>query len=240
MQLDIADGRVTEARVNAPMFRGFEHMLTGRDPMDALVIVPRICGICSVSQSVAAAAALADAVGVAMPPNGVHAINLMLACENLADHLTHFYLFFMPDFTRPVYAGRPWFRRRPAALCGLGGSTSGGAAQPRGAGRARRWFELIGTLGGKWPHTRRPAARGSVARHRGHRAHAPAGPGARVARLSGANRCSAHRWKKWPARQPGRPAGAGARRAAGSDLALFLDWPTTPRLARLGRARAAT
>jgi hydrogenase large subunit len=27
----------------------------GRDPLDALVIVPRICGICSVSQSVAAA-----------------------------------------------------------------------------------------------------------------------------------------------------------------------------------------
>ena len=51
--LDIADGVVRAARVTATMYRGFEQMLPGRDPMDALVIVPRICGICSVSQSVA-------------------------------------------------------------------------------------------------------------------------------------------------------------------------------------------
>jgi len=108
VQLEVADGRVREARVNAPMFRGFELMLAGREPMDALTIVPRICGICSVSQSVAAARALADASGGVMPPNGVLATKLMLACENLADHLTHFYLFFMPDFTGRAYDGRVW------------------------------------------------------------------------------------------------------------------------------------
>src|SRR3990167_8603935 len=113
-------------------------MLVGREPHDALVIVPRICGICSVSQSVAAARALADASGVELPPNGVHVINLMLACENLADHLSHFYLFFMPDFTRPVYAGRPWFAeatRRFAALAGEHGRAALAARQ--------RWFEIM-------------------------------------------------------------------------------------------------
>ena len=35
--------------------------------------------------------------------------NLILAAENLADHFTHFYLFFMPDFARDAYRGRPWF-----------------------------------------------------------------------------------------------------------------------------------
>ncbi len=148
VQLEVAGGRVSSARVVAPMYRGFETMLTGRDPHDALVIVPRICGICSVSQSVAAAAALADAAGVEPPPNGRHAINLMLGCENAADHLAHFYLFFMPDFTREAYAARPWFaeaQRRFAALAG---------EQGRKAVAARaRWFELMGTLGGKWPHT---------------------------------------------------------------------------------------
>ncbi|HEY9191675.1 MAG TPA: nickel-dependent hydrogenase large subunit, partial [Methyloversatilis sp.] len=68
--LDIADGRVASAHVTAPMFRGFEQILRGREPHDALVYVPRICGICSVSQSVAAARALADLGGIAMPPNG--------------------------------------------------------------------------------------------------------------------------------------------------------------------------
>ena len=87
VQLELAEGRVASARVNAPMYRGFEQMLVGREPHDALVIVPRICGICSVSQSVAAARAIADAAGVELPPNGVHVTNLMLACENLADHV---------------------------------------------------------------------------------------------------------------------------------------------------------
>ncbi len=148
VRLDLRDGAVTEARVVAPMYRGFENILEGRAPHDALVIVPRICGICSVSQSVAAARALADAAGVAPPPNGRIATDLMLATENLADHLTHFYLFFMPDFAREAYAGQPWFdevRRRFEA---------GRGEQARAAVAARqRWFQIIGTLGGKWPHT---------------------------------------------------------------------------------------
>lgn len=148
VQLDIADGRVASARVNAPMYRGFEPMLTGRAPQDALVIVPRICGICSVSQSVAAARAIADASGVAPPPNGVHVTNLMLACENLADHLSHFYLFFMPDFTRPVYAERPWFTEAVRRFAALEGAHARAAVAAR-----QRWFEIMGTLGGKWPHT---------------------------------------------------------------------------------------
>jgi len=160
VQLDVSEGRVASARVNATMYRGFEQILQGKDPHDALVYVPRICGICSVSQSVAAAHALADAAGLsphAMPPNGRHALNLMLATENLADHLTHFYLFFMPDFAREVYAQRPWFpeaQRRFAALQGEHARTATAARQ--------RWFTILGTLGGKWPHTQSVLPGGSA------------------------------------------------------------------------------
>jgi hydrogenase large subunit len=146
VRLEVEDGRVREAFVSATMFRGFERILPGRDPMDALTIVPRICGICSLSQSVAAARALGALAGVQAPPNGVHAVNLMSAVENLADHLTHFYLFFMPDFARPGHAGRPWYaeaRRRFEALAG---------AHARRATAARqRWLTIMGTLAGKWP-----------------------------------------------------------------------------------------
>ena len=38
--LDIADGRVRAAHVNAPMYRGFEQILQGKAPHDALVYVP--------------------------------------------------------------------------------------------------------------------------------------------------------------------------------------------------------
>ncbi len=112
VSLTVQDGRVAEARVNAPLYRGFERMLEGRDPRDALVITPRICGICSISQSTAAARALADAMGLAPTPQGAAMAALIHAAENVADHLTHFHLFFMPDFARPDYAGRPWHARR--------------------------------------------------------------------------------------------------------------------------------
>jgi len=148
VSLDIQDGRVASARVNSPMYRGFEQILQGKRPHDALVYVPRICGICSVSQSVACARALADLAGIAPPANGQHVTNVMLATENLADHLTHFYLFFMPDFTRPVYAGQPWHAEALRRF----DPQSGG--QTRAALAARqRWFTLLGTLAGKWPHT---------------------------------------------------------------------------------------
>lgn len=146
--LDVADGIVREARVTAPLYRGFEQILTGRVPEDALVIAPRICGICSVSQSVAAARALAQAAGIEAPENGRLAADLVLACENAADHLTHFVLFFMPDFARPAYAGRPWFEaaaRRFAA-------NKGDAAQALVPARAR-FLHLMGLLAGKWPHS---------------------------------------------------------------------------------------
>lgn len=146
--LEIAGGCVGSARVNATMYRGFEQILQGKVAHDALVIVPRICGICSVSQSVAAARALADLGGIALPANGQHVTNLILATENLADHLTHFYLFFMPDFTRPVYCAHSWYAQAQQRFDPRSGE------QLRAAIAARqRWFELLGTLAGKWPHT---------------------------------------------------------------------------------------
>ena len=40
--LDVDAGRVMAARVNSPLFRGFEQILAGRATQDALVVVPRI------------------------------------------------------------------------------------------------------------------------------------------------------------------------------------------------------
>jgi hydrogenase large subunit len=61
IKLDVRDGAVTAAYVNSPLYRGFEQILIGKAPSDALIYTPRICGICSVSQLLAAAKALAKA-----------------------------------------------------------------------------------------------------------------------------------------------------------------------------------
>lgn len=155
--LVVQDGRVASAQVNATMYRGFEQILQGKAPLDALVYVPRICGICSVSQSVASARALADLAGAVVPPNGLHATNLMLAIENLADHLTHFYLFFMPDFVRPVYADKPWHAEAVQRF-----HPQSGEAVRQATAMRQRWLTLMGTLGGKWPHTQSVEPGGST------------------------------------------------------------------------------
>ncbi len=129
--LDVAKGRVTRAQVNAPLYRGFERMLEGRDPRDALVITPRICGICSISQSAAAARALGAAMGLTPTPQGDIASSLIHAAENVADHLTHFHLFFMPDFARPAYAGRHWYTRAVERFSAMEGSVQRSAIAAR-------------------------------------------------------------------------------------------------------------
>ncbi|MBW7849662.1 MAG: nickel-dependent hydrogenase large subunit [Rhodospirillales bacterium] len=145
--LEVRDGVVSEASVTVPLYRGFEQILQGRHPADAMVVSPRICGACSLSHSVAAATALAEMGGADAPPNGRLAANLLLASEIVADHLSHFYLSFMPDFAAPAYAGRPWHRgiaERFAAIVGTAGQA---------ADRARaRLLHIVGLLGGKWPH----------------------------------------------------------------------------------------
>ncbi|MCG5243876.1 nickel-dependent hydrogenase large subunit [Azospirillum doebereinerae] len=148
VRLEIADGAVSAAYVNSPLFRGFERILEGRDPLDALVVAPRICGICSVSQSHAAALALAGIQGLTVPRNGLLATNLMTATENIADHLTHFHLFFMPDFARSAYADRPWFDRAEARF-----KAARGTSVRRAMAARTELFHILGLMGGKWPHT---------------------------------------------------------------------------------------
>lgn len=148
VRLTIADGRVKRAEVVSTLFRGFERMLVGRKPEDALVFVPRICGICSVSQSVAAARMLAALGGITPAPNGERAINLIHAAENAADHLTHFNLFFMADFTRPAYEARAWHGEACRRFAAGGGTSVRRAIEARA-----ELLNIMGLIAGHWPHT---------------------------------------------------------------------------------------
>jgi hydrogenase large subunit len=148
VSLDLEAGRVQAAYVNSPLFRGFEQLLVGREPLDALAIVPRICGICSVAQSAAAAEALAGAMGIVPTANGLLARQLIQATENLVDHLSHFYLFFMPDFARPAYAGRAWHPAVAERFAAVRGSAAADALPARAA-----FLRQMGFLAGRWPHT---------------------------------------------------------------------------------------
>ena len=232
VSLDFEGGRVAAAYVNSPLFRGFEQILIGREPTDALTIVPRICGICSVSQSAAAAAALADLAGLRPTPDGQRVSNLILAAENLADHFTHFYLFFMPDFARDAYRGRPWFDAAAARFKATSGSATADALPARAA-----FLQIMGSLAGKWPHsmTLQP---GGVAR---------APQAAERLRMFAALR----EFRRWLERHlfgdrleavaciesvAGLRRWMAARPATASDFRLFLEIADDLQLARFGRA----
>jgi len=148
VKLDIQDGVVAAAHVTAPLYRGFEQILEGRPALDGLALAPRICGICSVSQSMAAAAALRAVSGLVPAENGVLAANIAHAAENAADHITHFYLFFMPDFARDAYRGRNWYRSTFERFAAMRGACAAEVLPARA-----RLLEIMGLLAGKWPHS---------------------------------------------------------------------------------------
>ena len=148
VEIEINDGVVSKAWVNSPLYRGFEQIMQGKPPLDALIYTPRICGICSVAQSLASANALAEAQGIQAEANGQLVSNLILACENVADHLTHFYLFFMPDFARDSYQNKNWYRDIEPRFR----AQTGSAATTMLKARAE-FMHITGILAGKWPHT---------------------------------------------------------------------------------------
>lgn len=94
----VEDGRVVEAWSRGEMFRGFEDLLVGRDPLDAPVITQRICGVCPVSHAVASCRALEGALGLAAPPNGRLLRSLVLGANYLQSHVLHFYQLSALDF----------------------------------------------------------------------------------------------------------------------------------------------
>ena len=99
IQLEIEDDVVRDARSVGTMYRGIENLMTGRGPMDSLVITPRICGICTTAHLNAAAKALDMAYNVQVPDNAQRLRNVTLLVEQLQNDIRHAVFLFMPDLT---------------------------------------------------------------------------------------------------------------------------------------------
>jgi len=99
---DLEGGKVVEARSMATLFRGYEVIMLGRDPRDAIFITSRACGVCGGVHSVTSAMAIEMAFGVTPPPLGVVVRNLALAAEFLYDHPLHLFLLAGPDYSEAI------------------------------------------------------------------------------------------------------------------------------------------
>ena len=98
VKVNVQSGRVAEAFVVGEMFRGFETILRGRDPLDAQHITQRICGVCPVEHGVASVLAQEMAYKLAPTNNGRIVRNLIQAANYIMSHITHFYILSGPDF----------------------------------------------------------------------------------------------------------------------------------------------
>ena len=67
---DLKERRVLEARSVATLFRGYEVIMVGRDPRDAIYITSRACGVCGGVHSTCSALAIEMAIDCVPPPLG--------------------------------------------------------------------------------------------------------------------------------------------------------------------------
>jgi Ni,Fe-hydrogenase I large subunit len=98
IKTEITANKVTAAFVSGEMFRGFETILRGRDPLDAQHITQRVCGVCSVEHGVASVLAQDMAFNLVPSDNGRLMRNLMQSANFIASAISHFYLLSALDF----------------------------------------------------------------------------------------------------------------------------------------------
>ncbi len=91
IEVELENGKVKDAWSSGTMARGFEALLTGKDPRDASWVTSRFCGVCFSVHTMASAAALDEAFGAQVPEGGRILRNLIMASEYLYDHIIHFY-----------------------------------------------------------------------------------------------------------------------------------------------------
>ena len=96
----VEDGVVVEARAGGTLYRGFEQILEGRDPLDAVQLTQRFCGVCPTAHAVASSQCLDNALGIMPPDNGRIMRNLIQGANYIQSHVLHFYHLAALDFVR--------------------------------------------------------------------------------------------------------------------------------------------
>jgi hydrogenase large subunit len=148
IRLTLEDNVVVDARTVGTLYRGFEQIMVGRTPRDALVVTPRVCGICGTAHLYAAALALEQAWQLPVPANATRIRNLCLLAEGIQSDLRQSFLYFTPDFCVPRYQNHPLLADCMAAFEPFKGGIHRETLQ-----MTRRILEIVAVFGGQWPHS---------------------------------------------------------------------------------------
>jgi hydrogenase large subunit len=104
VEMEVTNGRVTDAWVSGGSFRGMEKVVEHRAPEDAAQIVQRICGVCPVSHSHASTIAAEQAYGIKIPNRARVIRNLIEGAQFLHSHILWLYNLAALDYVNPLDA----------------------------------------------------------------------------------------------------------------------------------------
>ena len=143
LDLHFTDGVVDDARIRFGLYRGIEEILVGKAPRDALVITPRVCGICNHAHLIAAVEALGSSLrssglSVAPSPKAEAIRTFTLFCELIQNHLKWLYLTILPQLEAMQYD----ISRADANAYAL-----------KAAHGAQLATKALAIFGGQWPHS---------------------------------------------------------------------------------------
>lgn len=103
-ELDFAfnDGRIEDVKINFGFYRGIEEILQGKDARDALVITPRVCGICNHAHLMTAVRAIENGyenagARVNLSSKAKDIREFTLACELIQNHVKWVYMTILPQ-----------------------------------------------------------------------------------------------------------------------------------------------
>lgn len=105
----VENNKIVDAESTGLLFRGFEKMLKGRSPLDAVYFTERICGICSTAHSLVSTKALESIYNAKANKNEERLQGIIHGAEFLQNHLRHFYQYVIPDYingfdNNPLYS----------------------------------------------------------------------------------------------------------------------------------------
>ncbi|MDD2949601.1 MAG: nickel-dependent hydrogenase large subunit, partial [Sulfuricurvum sp.] len=131
-------GAVQDAEIRFLHFRGMEAILEGRNALDALVIAPRVCGICGHSHLIAAARMIENAYidagfSLSITPKAHSIREITLSCELIQNHIKWLYLVMLHE------SGKLLGEEPSVALKALYASS--------------KINQLCALFSGQWPHS---------------------------------------------------------------------------------------
>lgn len=104
VEMEVENGKVSDAWVSGGCFRGIELVVENRTPEDAAQIVQRICGVCPVSHAHASSIAAEKAYGITISNNARIIRNILEGAQFLHSHILWFYNLAGLDYVNPLNA----------------------------------------------------------------------------------------------------------------------------------------